>query len=379
MSHKHVLGVPLPPAAQRSSLGKALLGLNQRAVLEVSTPAASTPQAASAPEVTPTNQLEQLAQWTVISVDTGDIDQIKKTPSQDATTNPLFVSQAGQNNDPTYKAFVDEAVAYAKTRATGDDAVELAIDRLSVNLGKTITGLVPGFVSTEVDPRLSFDTEETLRRALRIIEMYEADGIDRSRILIKVAGTWEGIQAAEALEKQGITTNITLVFSLAQAVAAAQRGCHLISPFVGRILDFYKKEEGVDGYPMLEDPGVKSVTRIYRYFKKYGHDCIVMGASWRNLDELRGLAGVDRVTVAPHQLQELATCEGELVRQLSPAQAAAECEDEEIGGGYMDQKTFNWLHNTDACGVEKLSAGIRAFAADTDKLEEVIRQHPGWN
>jgi len=344
--------------------------------------------ASSVGTVAQTSQLAQLAAMTVLSVDTGDLNIVRELAATglitDATTNPLFVSQAGQNNDPTYAEFVREAVEYAKARETGDAAVSLAIDRLSVNLGRQIVSLVPGFVSTEVDPRLSWDFEESLVRARRIIQMYEEEGVPKERVLIKLAGTWEGIKCCEVLEKEGIKCNITLVFGFAQAVAAAQAGAHLISPFPGRVLDWVKSKGGQESWEPSEDPGVVEVTRMYNYFKKFGHDTIVMPASWRPsrpgkaLDEILALAGTDRMTIPPGFLDMLRESEDPITRNLDPVSAAAACVDEEVCGGNMDEKTYRFMLNADGCTTEKMAEGLRAFIADTDKLEQVIRAHPGW-
>jgi len=345
-----------------------------------------TVKASAATIVKDSTQLAQLASMTTLSVDTGDLKIIEELASTglitDATTNPLFVSQAGQNNDPVYAAFVNEAVEYAKGKASGDEAVALAIDRLAVNLGREIVKLVPGYVSTEVDPRLSWDFEESLFRARRIIAMYEEAGVPKERVLIKLAGTWEGIKAAEVLEKEGVTCNITLVFGFAQAVAAAQAGARLISPFPGRVKDFVQSKTGQDTFEPSEDPGVVEVTRMYRYYKKYGHDTIVMPASWRPsrpgqmLDEILGLAGTDRMTIPPPLIAMLRESEEPVPRLLEPAAAAAACTDAEVSD--LDEKRFRFMLNQDACTTEKMAEGLRAFISDTDKLEEVIRDHPMW-
>jgi len=332
------------------------------------------------------SQLAQLASMTVIAVDTGDLSVIADLASTgyitDATTNPLFVSQAGLSGDPRYIAFVDEAVAYAKSQTKDqDEGVALAIDRLAVNLGKEILGLVKGYVSTEVDPRLSFDAEQSVERARRIIKMYEDEGIDRKRVLIKLAATWEGLCAAEVLEKEGITCNLTLVFGMTQAVAAAQKGAHLISPFTGRIHDFHKAEQGKDVWEPSEDMGVVECSRMFRYYKKFKHDTICMPASWRpsrgagfDLDEIRALAGSDRMTIPPNLLKLLSDSSDPLPRMLEPVSGAAECDEaEEWGGGAMGEKEFRFRLNQDACTTEKMAQGIRAFVADTQKLEAAIR------
>lgn len=292
------------------------------------------------------------------------------------------MSQAGLSGDPTYVAFVEDAVAYAKAHAASDaDLVPLAMDKLAVNLGVEISKLVPGYVSTEVDPRLSFDKEETLRRARRIIALYEEAGVPRGRVLIKLAATWEGIAAMAELEAEGITCNITLVFGFAQAVASAQYGARLISPFPGRVLDWHKRQQGVEAWEPAEDPGVVAVRRMYEYFRRHGHGTICMPASWRpsrgaghELDEIEALAGVDRMTIPPGLLQKLADAGGELPRLLEPSAAAAACADEELCGGRMSEAEFRLLLNADGCATEKTAEGLRAFIADTDKLEAALRE-----
>jgi transaldolase len=257
-----------------------------------------------------------------------------------------------------------------KESKDGDDAaaVSLIMDKLAVNFGAELTKIVPGFVSTEVDARLSFDKEATIAKAKHIIKLYKDVGIDKSRILIKIASTWEGIQACKELEKEGITCNMTLLFSIAQAVAAAEASATLISPFVGRILDWYKKAEGKDGYPADEDPGVKSVTEIYGYYKKFGYKTIVMGASFRNTDEIIALAGCDRLTIAPPLLEQLKNAHGKLDRRLSPEQT--KYEGDKIP---CSEKEFRWLMNSDPMATDKLAEGIRGFAKDIELLEGVIR------
>jgi len=337
------------------------------------------------------SQLQQLSEMTVLSIDTGDLSIIEEYARTgvltDATTNPLFVSQAGLSGDPRYVAFVDRAVAYAKANADASDpsaVLELASDRLAVELGLEIVKIVPGYVSTEVDIRASFDTAESLRRARRIIAMYEAEGVSRSRVLVKLAGTWEGIQAARELEKEGITCNITLIFGFIQAVAAAQAGARLISPFPGRIKDWHSANGGKQNYAPGEDPGVVCVSRIYRYYKKYGHEkTICMPASWRPsrgtadpayaVDEIVALAGVDRMTIPPPLLAMLASTEAPLPRVLSPAEAAAACEDEEVAGGQLQEAGFRMALNADVAATTKMAEGINAFVAETLKLESALR------
>ena len=242
-------------------------------------------------------------------------------------------------------------------------------DKLAVNFGAEITKIVPGYVSTEVDARLSFDTEATIAKARKIIDLYKEVGIDKSRILIKIASTWEGIEACKVLEKEGITCNCTLIFSKAQAIACAQADATLISPFVGRIMDWYKKKEGVDGYAASEDPGVRSVTTIYNYYKKHGHKTIVMGASFRNKGEIVELAGCDRLTIAPSLLEELSSSTDPVVQKLDAAAASAM----DIEKIVVDEKTFRWMMNEDAMATEKLAEGIRNFSADIVKLENIVK------
>ena len=240
---------------------------------------------------------------------------------------------------------------------------------MAVNFGVEITKIVPGYVSTEVDVRLSFDTEATLAKARKLIELYKEVGVDKSRILIKIAATWEGIKAAEILEKEGITCNLTLIFSIAQAIACAEAGCTLISPFVGRIMDWYKKDMGVEGFAPTEDPGVVSVTSIYNYYKKFGYNTIVMGASFRNTDEITELAGCDRLTISPGLLDKLAASTVPLEKKLDATKAA----DMDIAKIDMDEKVFRWMCNEDPMATEKLAQGIRSFGADIEKLEDIIK------
>jgi len=308
------------------------------------------------------NQYEQLKDFTVVVSDTGDVDAIKRLKPQDATTNPSLIYKAASM--PQYAHLVDDAIAYGK----GDLAV--IMDKLAVNFGTEITKIVPGYVSTEVDARLSFDTEATIEKARRLIELYKEAGVDKSRILIKIASTWEGIKAAEILEKEGITCNLTLIFSIAQAIACAEAGCTLISPFVGRIMDWHKKNQGVDGFKPEEDPGVVSVTSIYNYYKKYGLNTIVMGASFRNTGEILQLAGCDRLTISPDLLDQLAASTEKVTKHLDASKAATM----DIAKIDMDEKKFRWMMNEDAMATEKLAEGIRNFAADLVKLEEIIKK-----
>lgn len=306
------------------------------------------------------SQVEQLKMLTTIVADTGDIEAIRKYKPQDATTNPSLIYKASQM--PAYASLIDDAVKNGK----GDLAVTM--DELAVNFGAEITKIVPGYVSTEVDARLSFDTEATIAKARSIIESYQSKGIDKSRILIKIAATWEGIKAAEVLEKEGITCNLTLIFSIAQAIACAEAGCTLISPFVGRIMDWYKKTEGVKGYDAKDDPGVKSVQSIYKYYKKFGYKTIVMGASFRNKEEVLELAGCDRLTISPDLLEQLTTCTDDVMQVLD----ADSCADEDIQKISMDEKTFRWMMNEDAMATEKLAEGIRNFTKDIVSLEKIV-------
>lgn len=311
------------------------------------------------------NRLDQLKQMTTVVADTGDIDSIAAYTPTDATTNPSLLYKAAQQ--PQYKPLLDDAIAYAKTHSNVLEQQALyMMDKLAVNFGVKILDIIPGRVSTEVDARLSFDTEASIRRAEHIIALYKEQGVDPARILIKVASTWEGIQAAEQLERQGIHCNLTLMFSLTQAVACAEAGVTLISPFVGRILDWYKKAEGVDGYTPEDDPGVKSVTTIYNYYKRHGYQTVVMGASFRNSDEILQLAGCDYLTIAPSLMEELRNSEAEVVRQLDPVRA----QQLDIPQMELSEASFRWHMNEDAMATEKLAEGIRNFTKDTLKLEE---------
>lgn len=332
------------------------------------------------------SQLEQLSQMTTLSIDSGDLKVIKEYADTgfitDATTNPLFVSQAGSSGDPVYQKLVDDAVefALASDESDEDSIVALAIDRLAVNLGASIASIVKGYISTEVNPKLAFDAEASISRGRRIIAMYEEKGVSKDRILIKLPATWEGIVAAEVLEKEGIQCNLTLVFSFVQAVACAQRGSHLISPFPGRVLDWYKAQDNrTEPTQPKDDEGVVLCSRIYNYYKKYEHDTICMPASWRpsrgpgfEIDEIQALAGSDRMTIPAPLLEKLDATSEELPRALDPETAIATCDDEEIGNGMMDEKEFRYLLNMDGCGNDKLAEGLRAFIGETDKLEKVI-------
>jgi len=311
------------------------------------------------------NKLAQLREVTVVVADTGDIESIRKYAPVDATTNPSLLYKAAQLD--AYRPLVQDAVAKAAVAPPGE-RMHSTLDHLAVNFGVEILGIIPGRVSTEVDARLSFDTEGTVQRAESLIRLYEESGISRERVLIKVASTWEGIRAAEILEKRGIHCNLTLLFSFAQAVACAEAGVTLISPFVGRILDWYKKHEGVEGYAAAQDPGVRSVTRIYNYYKKHGYPTVVMGASFRNKEEILELAGCDLLTISPELMAELGAAEGDIVVKLSPDSAAGTGEPRIE----LDEAGFRWMMNEDPMATEKLAEGIRNFTRDTEKLEALI-------
>ena len=316
------------------------------------------------------NLLDQLKEMTVVVADTGDIGSIKQFTPRDATTNPSLITAAAQM--PEYQSIVDDTLRGARDTvgrgAAESDVVNLAFDRLAVSFGLKILDIVPHRVSTEVDARLSFDTEATIEKGRDLIAQYESAGVSRERILIKVAATWEGIQAAKVLEQEGIHTNLTLVFGLHQAIACAENGITLISPFVGRILDWYKKDTGIESYPSHEDPGVLSVTRIYNYYKKFGYNTEVMGASFRNIGEIIELAGVDLLTISPALLDELQSTQGELVQKLSAHQAAAMTIDKID----MDKATFEAMHADDRMATEKLAEGIDGFAKALEKLEQLL-------
>jgi transaldolase len=336
------------------------------------------------------SQLAQLASMTTLSIDSGDLKVIEEYAATgyitDATTNPLFVSQAGLSGDPIYAQMVTDACEYALMKSGDDDSgeaaiVALAIDRLAVNLGSAIAKIVPGYISTEVDPRLSFDTDASVSRGERIIAMYEGVGVPKERVLIKLAATWEGILAAERLEEQGIQCNLTLIFSVVQAVACAQHSAHLISPFTGRILDWNKVKEGrTEAVEPDQDEGVIACREMYNYFKCHGHDTICMPASWRpsrgagyDLDEIQALAGTDRMTIPAGLLEKLATSQEPLPRKLDLATAEASGVPL-IGNGKMNEKEFRYRLNMDGCGTDKLAEGIRAFIGETEKLEKVITE-----
>jgi transaldolase len=313
--------------------------------------------------------LEQLSQMTVIVADTGDINAIRKFKPRDTTTNPSLIMSAAQL--PEYASVVDEALHWSKKEAGdgGKDAVvRKAIDRLSVEFGLRILGIVSGRVSTEVDARLSFDTQGSIEKARALIAQYEAAGMSRQRILIKLASTWEGIRAAEVLEKEGIHCNMTLLFGMHQAVASAEAGVTLISPFVGRILDWYKKSTGKTEYPAPEDPGVVSVTRIYNYYKRFGYKTEVMGASFRSLGEITELAGCDLLTIAPNFLDELSKTTSELPRKLDPAKARSL----QLDRLTMDEAAFRKAHAADKMASDKLAEGIAGFTKAIETLEKML-------
>jgi transaldolase len=350
------------------------------------------------------SQLAQLASMTTLSIDSGDLKVIEEYAATgyitDATTNPLFVSQAGlRSGDPVYAKMVTDAVEYALVQESSssssskrsssnnqdDEAaiVALAIDRLAVNLGSAIAKIVPGYISTEVDPRLSFDTDASVQRGERIIAMYQEMGVPKERVLIKLAATWEGIQAAERLEQQGIQCNLTLIFSVVQAVACAQHSAHLISPFTGRILDWNRVKMGrTEGVEPDQDEGVIACREMYNYFKCHGHDTICMPASWRpsrggagyDLDEIQALAGTDRMTIPAPLLEKLAANQEVLPRKLDLVTAKASGVPPLMGNGKMNEKEFRYRLNMDGCGTDKLAEGIRAFIGETEKLEKVITE-----
>lgn len=315
------------------------------------------------------NLLEQLKTQTTVVADSGDFESIKKFKPVDATTNPSLIFIAAQ--DPKYSALIDDAVNYAKQQpGNGQVRLNLAMDRLIIGFGLEILKIVPGRVSTETDARLSFDTEGTISKAKELISFYEQAGINRKRILIKIASTWEGIKAGEQLTKEGIHCNMTLLFSLLQAVACAEAGIQLISPFVGRILDWYKKNQGIQQIPAGEEPGVLLVRNIYNYYKKFDYDTEIMGASFRNMGEITELAGCDLLTISPELLRELEQAEGILERKLHPDKAKAT----DIEKLVLDEKKFRWMMNEDAMATEKLAEGIRKFTEDILKLENLIRK-----
>ena len=319
---------------------------------------------------TATNQLEQLKQFTTVVADTGDFESMRQFEPQDATTNPsLILAASGQ---PQYSYLIDQAVSEASSSLSGQEKIDAVINRVLILFGKEILNIVPGRVSTEVDARLSFDTEATIALAKRLIGMYETDGVDRDRILIKIASTWEGIKAAEELEKEGIHCNLTLLFSLPQAIACAEAKVQLISPFVGRIYDWFKKSTGQE-YAGADDPGVQSVSRIYDYYKKFDYRTEVMGASFRNVGQITELAGCDLLTISPSLLAELQSASSGIEKKLDEAKA----KQSDIERVEMGEKTFRFEMNEDAMATEKTAEGIRKFAADIRKLEALIAEKIG--
>jgi transaldolase len=316
--------------------------------------------------------LDQLSKMTVAVCDTGDLNSINKFKPRDATTNPSLITAAAQM--PEYADVVEGALTWAEkqttTGATPKKVVAAALDRLAVEFGLRILKIVSGRVSTEVDARLSYDTKASIEKGRQLIRQYEAAGANRKRVLIKIASTWEGIRAAEVLEKEGIHCNLTLLFGMHQAIACAEAGVTLISPFVGRILDWYKKDSGRDSYPPAEDPGVVSVTKIYNYYKKHGYKTEVMGASFRNLDEITELAGCDLLTIAPNLLAQLQSGSGKLVRKLDPAKAAKM----DIPRTPVDEATFKKMHAKDRMANEKLDEGISGFSKAIVALERLLTE-----
>ena len=312
------------------------------------------------------NKLQQLKSMTTVVADTGDLEAIKQYQPQDATTNPSLVLKAAQM--PIYQPLIAEAKQWAATQG-GDYQVQMhnTCDYLAVAIGKEILSAVPGRISTEVDSRLSFDTEATVARALKIIALYAQQGVSKDRVLIKIAATWEGIQAGKQLEEQGINCNLTLLFSFAQAAACAEAGVYLISPFVGRIMDWHKADMKVDGFAPAEDPGVISVANIFDYYKQHDYNTVVMGASFRNTEEIEQLAGCDRLTISPGLMQDLADDTDDLVQQLD-ARWVVNAQPKLI----LNQADFRWMHNEDAMATEKLAEGIRNFTRDQETLEALL-------
>jgi transaldolase len=313
------------------------------------------------------NLLEQLKKMTEVVADTGDFNSMKEFKPVDATTNPSLIFAASQKE--TYQHLLSDAIKYGKSKSSDStQSLEEALDKLAVNFGIEILKIVPRRVSTEVDARLSFNMQASIEKAHKLISLYEENGIGREKILIKLASTWEGIKAAEVLAKDGIRTNLTLLFSKAQAIACAEAGVQLISPFVGRIYDWHKKERGVDHIPGPEDPGVHSVHFIYNYYKKFSYKTEVMGASFRNIDEIIELAGCDLLTISPSLLAELERTEGNLLRKLLP-ENSLQMDIEKVN---LDEEGFRWMHNEDAMATEKLAEGIRKFNEDMLKLKGLV-------
>jgi len=313
--------------------------------------------------------LDQLKTFTTVVADTGDFESIRKYTPQDATTNPTLIFKAVQQ--PEYKHLLDRVLAENRSsQLAGGDLIKKIIDDLLIAFGREILDIVPGRVSTEVDARLSFDTAATIEKARYLIGLYEKAGISRERVLIKIASTWEGIQAAKVCQQEGINCNLTLLFSLPQAIACAEAQVRLISPFVGRIYDYYKATTGKE-FSGAEDPGVQSVGKIYTYYKKFGYETQVMGASFRNIGQIRELAGCDLLTISPDLLEELQNSTEVFTRKLDPAHASAS----DVEKLHMDEKTFRWMLNEDAMGTDKLADGIRKFGADIVKLEAIIAKN----
>ncbi len=311
------------------------------------------------------NQLEGIKQFTTIVADSGDIESIRHYQPEDATTNPSLLLKAAALE--AYKPLVEDALRYGKSRGdTQEQQIAEACDKLAVNICAEILKSVPGRVSTEVDARLSFDKQKSIEKARRLVALYAEQGVDKSRILIKLASTWEGIRAAEALEKEGINCNLTLLFSFAQARACAEAGVYLVSPFVGRIYDWYQARKPMDPYVVDEDPGVKSVRNIYDYYKQHRYDTIVMGASFRRTEQILALAGCDRLTISPDLLKQLQASEETVQRKLIPTPQTFK------RPAPMTEAEFRWEHNQDAMAVEKLAEGIRSFAVDQRKLEDLL-------
>ncbi|AUU86473.1 transaldolase [Leclercia adecarboxylata] len=311
------------------------------------------------------NQLDGIKQFTTVVADSGDIESIRHYQPQDATTNPsLLLKAAGLEH---FSHLIDDAITFGKARGkTKEQQVAEASDKLAVNIGSEILKSIPGRVSTEVDARLSFDQEKSIAKARQIVQLYEEQDVEKSRILIKLASTWEGIRAAEVLEKEGINCNLTLLFSFAQARACAEAGVHLVSPFVGRIYDWYQARQPMDPYVVDEDPGVKSVRNIYDYYKQHRYETIVMGASFRRTEQILALTGCDRLTISPNLLKELQEKDEPVIRRLVPSSTVLPKPKP------MTEAEFRWEHNQDAMAVEKLSEGIRLFAVDQRKLEDLL-------
>lgn len=315
------------------------------------------------------NKLEELKKHTIVVADTGDFNAIEQYKPRDATTNPSLILKAAK--DPQYKHLIDEAVSWAKENAASENLLDVVVHKIFINFGLEILKTVPGRVSTEVDARFSFDVEKSLKLARTYIKMYEEAGISRDRILIKLASTWEGIETCRVLQQEGIHCNMTLLFSLEQAIAAAEAKATLISPFVGRIFDFQKKAEGREDISAEEDQGVISVRSIYNYYKKHGYNTEIMGASFRNTGEILALAGCDLLTISPNLLEELEGASGTVEKKLSADRISADT----VEKHHVDEQAFRWALNEDAMATEKLSEGIRNFAKDTVTLEKFLSEN----